>query len=201
MINAFLNRQDMDGIFIESPGKIGNVTLQPQNMWVKPGTILLGCAGSKKKTVSGLEYAVQCVDDETVVVSMRPPWRTSDAVRDTMEARLLEVTQVAEDNIELSHEETGQWLRLAYAITYPSIEGRTIPDRTILLLDTANRYFNNRNLMVGISRVKEGRAVKISTPDQELQWLAHMSAVPDEEAKSAPAEDFEPEFYDPGEES
>ena len=54
---------------------------------------------------------------------------------------------------------------------------------------------------MGISRVKEGRAVKISTPDQELQWLAHMSAVPDEEAKRAPAEDFEPEFYDPGEES
>ena len=130
-------------------------------------------------------------------MSLRPPWRTSDKDRAALDAKALAETQRAEDNIELSHEETGQWLRLAYAVTFYAIEGRTIPYRTILVLDTANRFFTNRNLMVGISRAKEGRAVKIPTPDQEAVWLAAMPEVPDEVEKSAPEEDFEPENFDP----
>jgi hypothetical protein len=192
LVNAFLNQRDHDGVFIASPGKIKGSATQPRPMWVKPGLIMLGCAGSKKKIVSGLEYEVQSVDDETVVVNMRPPWRTSDAIRATLDEKSLQDTQRLEDNVECTHEEAARWLRLAYAITYTCIEGRTIPGRTIMLLDTANLFYTNRDLIVGISRAKDGVQVKIPTPDEERQWLAAMPEVPDEVDKDAPEEVFEP---------
>ena len=124
---------------------------------------------------------------------MRAPWRTSDQLRATMDAKSLEAARRLEDDISLTHEETSRWLRLAYAITYYSVEGRTIPDRTVLLLDTASVFYTNRNLIVGISRAKEGRQVKIPTPGQEALWLADMPDVPEEEDKSAPEEVFQAE--------
>ena len=196
LVNAFLNQRDRDGVFIASPGKIKGSATQPQDMWVKPGTILLGCASHNKKIVSGLEYQVQSVDDATVAVSMRAPWRTSDANRATLDAKSLQATQLLEDNVECTHEEAARWLRLAYAITYTSVEGRTIPERTIMLLDTANPYYTNRDLIVGISRAKGGVQVKIPTPDEERHWIAAMPEVPDEVDKDAPEEVFEPLVVD-----
>ena len=192
-VNAFLNQRDSDGVLIKSVGKLKGTAMQPQSMWVKPGTILMGCAAGCKKILSGLEYEVKSADAETVVVSMRAPWRTSDQLRATMDAKSLEAARRLEDDISLTHEETSRWLRLAYAITYYSVEGRTIPDRTVLLLDTASVFYTNRNLIVGISRAKEGRQVKIPTPGQEALWLAAMPDVPEEEDKSAPEEVFQAE--------
>jgi hypothetical protein len=110
-----------------------------------------------------------------------------------LDAKSLAAVQQLEDDIALTHEETSRWLRLAYAATYYSIEGRTIPQRTVLLLDTASVFFTNRNLIVGVSRAKEGQQVKIPTPGQEQIWLAGMPNVPEEVDKGAPEEDFEPE--------
>ena len=192
-VNAFLNQQDSDGVLIESVGKLKGTAMQPQPMFVKPGMILMGCAAGCKRILSGLEYAVVSADAHAVVVSMREPWRTSDELRATMSAKSLAAVRLLEDEISLTHEETSRWLRLAYAATYYSIEGRTIPQRTVLLLDTASTFFTNRNLIVGVSRAKEGRQVKIPTPGQEQIWLAGMPNVPEEVDRGAPEEDFEPD--------
>ena len=135
-------------------------------------------------------------DEQTVVVSMRAPWRTSDEIRATLDAKSLANVQRVEDNVSLTHEETSRWLRLAYAITYHCVEGRTIPGRTIMLLDTHHMFYTNRELIVGISRAKEGCQVKIPTVGKEQIWLADMPDVPDEVDQNAPEDVFEPEEVD-----
>ena len=122
---------------------------------------------------------------------MRAPWRTE--LREGMDAKTLAETQRLEDHIELTREEASRWLRLGYAITYYSIEGRTIKDRAILLLDTGNHFFTVRKLIVGLSRTPRGNKVKVPMPGQEQIWLADMPAVPDEVDIAAPQEVFEPE--------
>ena len=96
-----------------------------------------------------------------------------------------------EDDIELAHDEASRWLRLGYAYTYYSIQGRTIKDRTLLLLDTGSRHFTVRNLIVGISRVPLGSQVKIPTVQEEEAFMHRLPEVPDEIKKEAEPEEFE----------
>ena len=165
-------------------------------MYLKPGTIMIGCAAGSKRILSGLEYAVERVDCLKVVVNMREPWRTSDDVRAGMNPKELEATRAREDAVELTYEEASRWLRLGYAITYYSVEGRTIPNRLILLLDTNNKYFNVRNLIVGLSRGPLGTMVKIPPRGAEDIWVAGLPHVEDEVDRKAEPEVFEAEVVD-----
>ena len=167
-------------------------------MYLRPGTIMLGCAAGSKKILSGLEYAVERVDCLKVVVNTREPWRISDDIRAAMNPKELEATRAREDAVELTNEEVSRWLRLGYAITYYSVEGRTIPNRLILLLDTNNKFFNVRNLIVGLSRGPLGCRVKIPPRGAEDIWVAGLPHVADEVDKKAEPEVFEPEIVDEG---
>ena len=112
---------------------------------------------------------------------MERPWRTSDEERaELTDAKDLARVVREQDGIELTYEETSRWLRLAYALTYYSAQGRTIKDRTIMLLDSASRHFSIRNPIVGISRAPLGSQIKIPTVTQEEHILNRMPAVPDE---------------------
>ena len=113
-----------------------------------------------------------------------------------MSPKELEATRAREDAIELTYEETSRWLRLGYAITYYSVEGRTIPNRLILLLDTNNKYFNVRNLIVGLSRGPLGSMVKIPPRGAEEIWVAGLPHVDDEVDKKAEPEVFQAEVVD-----
>ena len=165
-------------------------------MHLKPGTIMIGCAAGSKKILSGIEYTVTSVNELYVAVTLRQPWRTSDDRRAGMNTKELEATVAHEDNIVLDYTETSRWLRLGYAITYYSVEGRTIPDRLILLLDTANRHFSVRNLIVGLSRSPLGRGVRIPPPGAENIWLVGMPHVPEEVDTKAEPEVFQPEIVE-----
>ena len=197
-ICAYLNEQDKGpgSIFIKSMGLIKGASSQPQDMHLKPGTTMIGCAAGSKKILSGIEYAVESVNELTVAVTMRRPWRTSDLIRASMNAKELEATVAREDNIVLDHMETSRWLRLGYAITYYSVEGRTIPERVILLLDTGNKHFTVRNLIVGLSRSPLGKMVMIPPLGPENIWLAGKPHVPEEVDTQAEPEVFQPEMVE-----
>ena len=88
---------------------------------------------------------------------------------------LKEATEEVEDSpetVELSHNEASMYLRLTYALTYASIQGRTIRNKNICLLDTHHRrFFTTRHLIVGVSRATHGRYVHIPTETQEKAVL------------------------------
>ena len=157
LINKYKNQEDkrMPGArFVKSVGHIKNAASQPQDMYLRPGQILVGC-GSSKRILAGIEYGVIDIDDDEITVEMELPWRTNDAARDILEKagagdgpeasaakKEWKRVQMAEDNIKLTYEEASRWLRLGYAYTYYSIQGRTIRDRTILLLDSTSKHLS-----------------------------------------------------------
>ena len=54
------------------------------------------------------------------------------------------------ETVELTHDEASKYLRLTYALTYASIQGRTIRNKHICLLDASNpKFFTTRHLIVG----------------------------------------------------
>ena len=63
-------------------------------------------------------------------------------------------------NVELSHEDAVQYLRLPYAMTYASVQGRETPG-SLCLHDTANSHFTLRHLYVGLSRAKQAALVRV----------------------------------------
>ena len=211
-INAFKNLEDrfMPGAFeVRSVGYIQGAASQPQDMWVRPGQILVGCTSGSKKILPGIEYKVVEIDADTVTVEMMEPWKTNDetymiieaaANGDGPEKKAAKAEKARIDaleyNIELTYEEASRWLRLGYAYTYYSIQGRTIRDRTIILLDTNSQHFNVRNLIVGISRAPLGSQIKIPTQKQEMAFMERLPDVPDEIDKNAPEELFEADDED-----
>jgi hypothetical protein len=146
------------------------------------------------------------IDDDEITVEMELPWRTNDAARGILEKtaagdgpeavaakKELKRVKVAEDNIKLTYEEASRWLRLGYAYTYYSIQGRTIRDRTILLLDSTSKHFTVRNLIVGISRAPRGSQIKIPSVQEEEDFVHGLDEVPDEVDLGAQAEEFQEE--------
>jgi hypothetical protein len=125
----------------------------------------MGCAAGCKRIFSGLEYEVKSADAETVVVSMRAPWRTSDAApRHHGREEPRGGAAARGRHLADAHEETSRWLRLAYAITYylgrgPHYSG---PDRPAAR--HSERVLHEPEPDRGIFRAKEGRQVEIPRP-------------------------------------
>ena len=93
----------------------------PQSMWLWPGLNVVGAGGAVKKGV--FETIAQATSKEVVLHS----------------------------GTRLTAHQTARSLRLAYALTYPSVQGLTIGD--VVRLDcTENRHFTWKHLYVGVSR-------------------------------------------------
>ena len=61
---------------------------------------------------------------------------------------------------ELTLEDAAQMLRLSFAMTYASVQGRET-EGTLCLHDTDNPHFNMRHLYVGLSRAKLAASVRV----------------------------------------
>ena len=60
------------------------------------------------------------------------------------------------------------YLRLTYALTYASIQGRTIRNKHICLLDASHpKFFTTRHLIVGVSRATHSHYVHAPTSKDE----------------------------------
>ena len=69
-------------------------------------------------------------------------------------------TVTLESRQTLTHEQAVAWLRLPYAMTYASVQGRET-EGTLALHDCDSAHFTWRHLYVGLSRVKQASAVRV----------------------------------------
>jgi hypothetical protein len=126
-------------------------------MYLKPGTMLIGCTKGRSRIVNGIWYEVLRVDHSQVVV--QDPNRPGE--------------------IALTHTEASTTLRLTHALCYASVQGATLRDKEVLLCDTHHEHFSTRMLIVGASRVTNGHRLHIATANQQRALLAGMRDIPE----------------------
>ena len=165
LVNAYYNElRDGDGVKIPCVGDLERTASQPQDMFLRKGMRLLG-SGTCKKILNGTDYIVKDVDEHRVVVELAPEYTQN--------------THDTQNEVVLNHGDASRYLRLRYAVCYFTIQGRTLRDQHILLLDKASRHFTVRHLIVGLSRVTAGRFAHIPTRKQEAdvveRWISTSS--------------------------
>ena len=100
---------------------VGGGKTGPQSMWLWPGLTVVGAGGAVKK---GVFETIAAVTSEEVVLH---------------------------SGTRLTAHQTARSLRLAYALTYPSVQGLTIGG--VVRLDcTGNKHFSWKHMYVGVSR-------------------------------------------------
>ena len=72
------------------------------------------------------------------------------------------------EEIEVPIGEIPYLLRLTHAMCYYTIQGRTIRNKHILLIDTEHRNFSRRALIVGLSRATHGQVVHVADNETEV---------------------------------
>ena len=103
-------------------------------MWIWPGLRLLGCSPVERRGIrNGVEYRVSSVCASSVTLC---------------------------DGPTLTHEQAVALLRLPFAMTYASVQGRET-EGTLALHDCSNFHFSWRHLYVGLSRAKRALDVRV----------------------------------------
>ena len=109
-------------------------------MWIYKGIVLIAkCKGNAKNIKSGVRYQVKEITEEDE------------------NKHNFEMIAVADDNREIGEsfimtpEDLGSKVRLSYAITYFSIQARTI-NGPLRLAQTSHSNFTLRHLIVGLGR-------------------------------------------------
>ena len=154
----------------EHPG----TTMRPQTMRIWVGIELLGSprgANEQKvaqgqkgaqrqkgvqapKIVQGVIYTVTGITDTHLNLQMRPEY--CHGAKD--EKTTVKLEQVCEK------------LRLTHSMCYYTVQGRTLRDRHIVLLDTDHRHMSMRALIVGMSRATHGSYVHIGDEASEATF-------------------------------
>ena len=122
-------------------------------MQVWPGQKLTGCRRDSVKggVLNGRMYVVARADAAKVVVKLD--------------------VEGAATEIALTHQQCIQDLRLACARTYAGVQGLTLRDQRLLLLETQRPHMDWRKLYVACSQVTAGELLHIPTPEQErVHW-------------------------------
>jgi hypothetical protein len=180
----FLARPDAKSLF--------GVTLEPQDMKIWRGIQLIGSdrASRVNGVVNGIVYIVEAFDALTVTVVRHADYTTKAViVADPGAVKLVdEVTrdptkEPEPDNDEdddaaaatpgnsrlvLSHDDVALKLRLQHAMCYASVQGRTLRDVHVTLLDVRRPLFTLRHLIVGLSRVTSGAFMHILPKEHSL---------------------------------
>ena len=76
--------------------------------------------------------------------------------------------EYGDEEIEVPLEEIPYLLRLTHAMCYYTIQGRTLRDKKILLIDTDHPNFSRRALIVGLSRATHGNFVHVAESETEI---------------------------------
>ena len=131
--------------------EIQGTTRAPQDMLLWPKMELIGCPrgrAAKHSVVQGVVYTLLYVGALSVL-RMKPEY--------------------GDEEIEVPIEEIPYLLRLTHAMCYYTVQGRTIKDRRIMLIDTDHPHFSRRALIVGLSRATHNNDVQVA--DNELEIL------------------------------
>ena len=109
----------MNGVLVPcAPASGANL---PQDMYLRPGMILLGCSRSCGKIVNGVPYEVLEVTRTNVKVQMIPKYKRDlslSSKQGKAKEREEEAVAKQEGPLDLNHDETSRWLRLSYCVTY-----------------------------------------------------------------------------------
>ena len=72
-----------------------------------------------------------------------------------------------DERAELPLENVCAHLRLCHAMCYYTVQGSTIRDRHIVLLDTSHKHFSVKSLFVGLSRATHGQYLHVGDSTSE----------------------------------
>ena len=177
------------------------MTMEAQDMLIWKGLDLLCYSRrySKNSPVTGAVYVVEDWDATTVTVRLHDDYigesllvtPTVAAIEDEMgeaddEAEESDVealddeepaqrppTDVRDGNkYRLSHKRASEVLRLQHALVYASIQGRTIKDTHIGLMDLDNPNFTMRDLITAMSRPTAGQYLHLLTVEEQAKVMA-----------------------------
>ena len=209
-LNAFFNdRTRGPGAHLVKKVDCPGAPTEPQDMWLCADMELLGCTrapkvltyvgeeGDKAKgtILHGCIYKVVNVTERVVEVEMlRDYWKpmpkrqpTADDDHDSdADDEFSDDDEDTEDPREypgvvvLSHEDASKYLRLQHALTYASVQGRTMRDKKVVMLDMAR--LNMRHLMVASSRVTAGKFLRCASPAAQNRLLEAIAAWESERA-------------------
>jgi len=136
-------------------------TMQPQSMrvWASSdgekldGITLIGCprGSGKELVVQGVIYSVMGITETHLELQMLPEY---------CHGRKDEKASVPID-------EACAQLRPAHAMCYYTVQGRTVRDRHVVLLNTDHKHLTVRALIVGLSRATHGKFVHIGDSASE----------------------------------
>ena len=148
-------------------------------MWLTPGMELLGVNKKSTLIVNGVRYAVESVNTRMVTVRMLPefhcnipelPPNATDAMRKSHTAKLQAVAKV-QGPIPLMHRDASAWLRLTHCLCYATVQGITIRNQHLVMLDVLKGHFSLRTLIVAASRVTDGPYLHAATDKQQCAFL------------------------------
>ena len=195
-------------LFLKSPGEMPGVMMQPQDMHIWAGMELL-CQRRKymdKAPVNGGVYVVHSWTKNTIWVRLHEDYRQEfDADPDSDESSD-EDDEVPTLNPEwrpalrpdqqgwkgwytMTHAEAARVFRPQHALVYASIQGRTMREKHIALLDTTNKNFNVRYMIVAISRATHGKYVHVPTKAQEAAVKQNADAMATARPPQEPPQD------------
>ena len=132
--------------------------------------------------MNGGVYVVQCWTKKTVTVRLHEDYRQKfDDALDSDDSGdeegevpaplatgpLLVLSPELQGYYTMPHAEAARIFRPQHALVYASIQGRTMREKHIALLDTTNPNFNVRYMIVAISRATHGKYVHVPTKAQE----------------------------------
>jgi len=175
------------------------VCMQAQDMLIWEGLDLLCCARryAQKTPVNGCVYTVVSWTETHVIVKLHEDYvrRAEEAPEDAEDAddEGSEPDDMGEDDndappapdvkvvekgvYKLTHARAAAILRLQHALVYASIQGRTMRQKKIGLMDTRHINFTVRHLIVAVSRATRGEYVHILSEDDEIERQTRVDAL------------------------
>ena len=205
-MNNMLAERHSPLLFVKGFNNQHGGTMLAQDMLIWEGMELL-CYSQryhKNSPVTGAVYVVQKWDESTITVTLHEDYQgqkitveapveipeegESDVAADAGEESDPEELDVEDsgpknsdkrngDTYKLSYKRAGEILRPQHALVYASIQGRTMRNQHIGLLDLENRHFTMRDLITAMSRPTHGKFLHFMTAEQDVNFMADCERV------------------------
>ncbi len=184
--NLQISRQlEMEGVETrlvpKTSSRMEGVTMAPQDFKIWKGMELLGCIrqSNSKTVINGVWYVVVGWDERYVHLNVHERYRKQPGDDTDDENEADEEEDVEEDpaegeipaELKLTFDNVSKWLRPMHALCYGSIQGCTMADKRILLLDTQRPQFTLRHLIVGVSRATHQDKVHVADAGYERDLM------------------------------
>ena len=140
-------------------------------MWVWVGMELIGSTRDKKVIYNSCVYEVMNITDRSIEVRLARDYWKPAATPEEEEEDVADPRQEPMSTV-LTYAEASKYLRPQYALTYASIQGRTLRDKKVAVLDLDSEFVTLRHLMVASSRVTEGRLLACATHGVQRHLVA-----------------------------